>query len=96
MRNPAYRLPIPQTSPTSIRSRQACISPGSCSIHTPELPGVFLAILLATLARVLVRAIPTHTGIPVQRETVDLILAPMSSSPETVPDLNRRKDSSME
>jgi hypothetical protein len=63
------RLPIPHTSSTPVlRSTQSRLN--VADVHHPAgLRLQRLAVWLASLARVLVRAMPTPTGMPVQRST---------------------------
>ena len=70
-RNLAYCLPIPQRSSTETCFKTSCIVLGFFIRKTPVFV-YFLATLLATLAKVLVGAIPIDTGIPVHLPTFDL------------------------
>ena len=65
------RRPMPQTSFTSVlRNTQSRLKSSVISTTPPVCACSRLAVWLASFARVLVRAIPTPTGIPVQCSTL--------------------------
>ena len=66
----ASRPPTPQRSFSSMAASSASIAASSSRTQTPCAAGSFFALRLATLASVLVAAMPTETGIPVHCSTV--------------------------
>ncbi|MNP67862.1 hypothetical protein D3C76_1637390 [compost metagenome] len=76
------RLPTPHTSPTSVFLSTQSRFAGSHIFTTPPVWDCNLfAVWLASLAKVLVGAMPTPTGIPVHRNTRLRIFRPSASSP---------------
>ena len=65
----AQRRPTPHTSPTGVRAKASCTALVSPKTKTPPWWASFFARSPASLARVLVGAMPTDTGIPVHRLT---------------------------
>ncbi|MNH19890.1 hypothetical protein D3C79_796400 [compost metagenome] len=76
------RRPTPHTSDTAVfRSTQSRLN-GSQMLTTPPVCACSrFAVWFASLARVLVPAMPTPTGMPVQRSTCPRIRRPSASRP---------------
>ena len=70
VRRAASRRATPHRSVSSIAASSASIAASSISTKTPPVAGSFLARRFATLASVLVGAMPTETGMPVHCSTV--------------------------
>ena len=66
----ARRRPTPQRSSSAMAASWASIAASSSRMQTPWQPGSFFAFRFATLASVLVAAMPTDTGMPVHCRTV--------------------------
>ncbi len=69
---------MPQTSATGIEANIGLrlLMGMALKLHTPEYSGRFLAQWLASLAKIFVLAMPTHTGIPAHCKTVAFISLP--------------------
>ena len=70
VRRAASRRATPHRSVSSIAASSASTAASSISSKTPPVAGSFLARRFATLASVLVGAMPTETGMPVHCSTV--------------------------
>lgn len=77
---------MPQTSPTSVlRSVQSRLNGSHISTTPPVISNNRLAVWLASLARVLVRAMPTPTGMPVRLRSAERICRPNADKSPSMP-----------
>ena len=91
------REPTPQTSPTSTESSARARSGSvSGSWNTPWVVGSFLAMRLASLASVLVGAIPIEMGMPVHCLTRSRMVRHSDSTSKCCSGRRSRNTSSME